>query len=186
MPQNQKTDALPDITPDDLPDLTEKQMAFVIGICEGMTLIDAYKSAGYAHEGWTKEAAQVAASKVRANGNVSVWISTLRRQQFSRAAYTKDAHLAELDSLIEEAKASGNYGAAVNACKAKGQVEGHYVSLHEDITKRSKSKAQLIEQVAKDLGQDAADTLAGKLGVERLVRAENKLGMTADPKVKTA
>lgn len=174
MPQNQKTEAIEEIDAADLPHLTEKQMAFVIGICEGKTLIDSYKSAGYAVDGWSRNAVQVEASRLRASPNVSLWISALKRQQFARGVYTKEMHLAELDALAEEAKSSGNYGAAVNACKAKGQVEGHYVSFHEDLTKRSRSPAEMIQEIEAKLGKEAADVLAKSMGVERLNPAEMK------------
>lgn len=168
MPQNQKTDVLPDIDPDNLPDLTAQQFEFVTQIMSGAHQSDAYRAAYNVGENTLATTVHAEASRLRANPNVAAWISALKRQQFARGVYTKEMHLAELDALAEEAKASGNYGAAVNACKAKGQVEGHYVSLHEDVGKRSRSPAEMIEQIEKDLGSDIADKYAEKLGVKRM------------------
>ena len=170
MVANLKTEPIDDIDPKHLPDLTEKQMSFVVAICEGKTATDAYRSAGYKTEGWTNNALWSEASKLRASPKVSQWISALRRQQFTRGLYTRDDHLAELSVAVEECRLDGNRGAMVNAIKAKGQVMGYYVSLHEDVSKRDRSPAEMIDEIRAKLGDEAADVLARGLGVEPLKR----------------
>ncbi len=170
MPQNLKTNPVTDIDAGDLPDLTPQQFEFVQHILTGKNQTEAYRFA-YNPTNPTAAWVQVEASKLRASPNVAVWISVLKRQQFATGMYTQEAHLAELDSLIEEAKLSGNVGAAVNACKAKGQVSGHYVALHEDLTKRNRSPAEMIAEIRTKLGDDVADSLARSLGVENMTKA---------------
>ena len=178
MPQNLKTTSVPEIDAADLPDLPEKRMAFVMGIMAGNNLTQAYEAAGYAVKTMKRETVWAEASRLRADPKVSAWISALKRQQFATGLYTQEAHIAELDSLIEEARLSGNVGAAVNACKAKGQVSGHYVALHEDLTKRNRSPAEMIAEIRAKLGDNVADSLARSLGVEPMTKAACRAGKT--------
>ncbi|MGI9411570.1 MAG: hypothetical protein ACR2OV_15935 [Hyphomicrobiaceae bacterium] len=170
MPQNQKTDALPDIDPEDLPDLPGKRMAFVTQIMAGDNLTQAYENAGYSVTGMKRETVWAEASRLRADPKVSAWVSALKRYQFANGLYTQEMHLSELDAAAEECRLGGNMGAMVNAIKAKGQVSGHYISLHEDVGKRNRSPAEMIAEIRAKLGDEAADVLAKSMGVEPLKR----------------
>lgn len=166
MVQNMKTEPLEDAG--DLPDLTDKQMSFVMAVMAGNELVRAYEEAGYSVKGRSRNAVYVDASRLRANPKISLWLSMMKRQHFQQGLYTQEAHMLELSAAIEECKAAGNLGAMVNAIKAKGQVAGHYVALHEDLTKRNRSPAEMIEEVRTKLGADVADKLAKAMGVETL------------------
>ena len=168
MVANMKTEA-PDVTPD-LPDITPQQFEFVKRIVyDGMKLTEAYREAYNPTDDrapwvWTE------ASRTRALPEVSLWISTLRKQSVQAGNYSLEDHIAELDAAIEMCRESGNMGAMVNAMKAKGAAKGFYVALHEDVTKRQRSPAEMIDEIRAKLGDEAADVLARGLGVEPLKR----------------
>ena len=135
MAQNQKTDAFAGVDPSSLPDLNDQQMDFVVGILQGMTGADAYRRA-YGCHGWSPAAVIVAASRLRHSANVALWVQAARLGCVQKAVVTLESHLAELDSIAEEARASGNYGAAVNALVSKGKAAGLYIDRHMDLTDR--------------------------------------------------
>ena len=166
MPQNLKTDS-PTDTPE-LPELEAQEFEFVQQIVfQGAKIVQAYREA-YNPTDPTAKWVQVEASRVRARPNVALWISTLRKQRVQQGNYDLDDHIAELDAAIEMCRESGNMGAMVSAMKAKGQAKGFYVALHEDVGKRNRSAAEMIEEIDSKLGKEFGDLLAKKLGVERL------------------
>lgn len=181
MVQNLKTKPVEDIDAADLPDLTDKQMGFVMDIMAGKDASAAYRN-NYAAKNMTARAVWTEASTLRANPKVTRWIGVLKRQHFAQGLYTKEAHLLELTAAVEDCKAAGNLGAMVNAIKAKGQVEGHYVALHEDLTKRNRSPAEMIQDVRAKLGDEVADSLARFMGVETMQRAASRVGKTMKAK----
>lgn len=155
-----------------LEDLTERQMGFVQGILAGKTQSDAYRDA-YTAENMTPNSIWCEASKLRSSPKVAQWLDQLRRQGMARGAVTLDGHLAELESLKQQAKATGNYGAAVKAEELRGKAAGVY--LGDDSGRLAKvPAAQLIalirEGVGGDIGELAAQALAKRLGITLLPR----------------
>lgn len=135
-----------------LPDLTEQQMQFALAILEGRSATDAYKSA------YNCEKSQITtiyanASRLRNNSNVKAWLEAAKAINLKHCHLTVDAHMAELAKIRDAAFNKANYGAAVKAEMARGQVAGFYISQHLDLTPSEKmTDAELKESIAKALG----------------------------------
>jgi len=149
-----------------LPKLTDKQLRFVLGVQSGLTQSDAYRQA-YNCKNTPPNQIWVRASEVASTSNVSVWLARIKEQAFQQAssvaAYTKDKHLEELSQTIEQAKASGNWGAAINAIISKGKACNHYQTQVEINHTSSKDK-DLLQQLETMLGKEAAQAAAARLG----------------------
>ena len=149
---------------EDLPELTEKQLAFVIGILEGKTATDAYKGA-YSTTGWGNNAIWVESCRMKENPKIALWLKAARKQNMDRAKLTLEEHSAELARLREMSLEAGNFGAAVNAEVSRGKAEGIYVDkkeiLHHNKTDLDKliklhnsGKEEIAYMYAKQLGLD--------------------------------
>ena len=161
MPRPRKTKAIEDAARS-LPDLTPKQFAFVQGLLAGMTASDAYRAA-YDAQSMSTEAIWVAASRLKAETKVSLWLDTVRSQQLADTAITKESHTRELLRLAKAAEKSGNYGAAGKCVELTGRVNGLYVDRIETDT----GKAEVLQALAaiKRLDPALASTLEDKLGL---------------------
>lgn len=160
----------PEIDTEKLEDLTNQQLNFVQGILAGKTQSDAYRDA-YDTSNMLPATVHAEASRLRANRKLAAWISLGRRQAMARGTITLESHLAELESLKEEARSTGNYGAAVKAEELRGKAAGVY--LGDESGKLAKvPAAQLIEMVRGMIGDEAAQTLASKLGVTLMPRSK--------------
>lgn len=113
------------LTNNGLPELTQRQYNYVLNLSKGMTSTDAYIQA-YEREDITRQTAAQYSYKVKYNPSVQAWLKAIERDKLTQATYTKDKHLQELDELAQEAKQTGNYGAAVTAVVNKGKAAGHY------------------------------------------------------------
>jgi len=153
----------PAVEVEKLEDLTNQQLSFVEGIIAGKTLTQAYREA-YDTSNMLITSVHCEASKLRAHPKISQWVSLIKRQAMARGTVTLEGHLAELESLKEEARSTGNYGAAVKAEELRGKAAGVY--LGDDTGKLAKVPAeQLVEIVRQTVGNDAAEIFAKKLGV---------------------
>lgn len=132
----------------DLPELTAKQFAFVKGLLEGKTASDAYRAA-YDCDGCSNESIWVAASRLRNDPKVSLWLSRARTEALTSATMTKEAYIQELLTERMEAKATGNHGAAVKALELAGKVMGHYVDRVEDVTEKG-AVEQVLAEIEKE------------------------------------
>jgi hypothetical protein len=61
---------------DELPKLTPKQLAFVLALLRGKTASDAYREA-YDCEGMASNSIWVAASRLRSDAKVALWLRTI-------------------------------------------------------------------------------------------------------------
>ena len=86
---------------DALPGLTPKQMAFVQALLRGETASDAYREA-YDCEGMAASSIWVAASRLRSDAKVAIWLRHYRFAVQEGAVTLKD-HLGELTRLREHA-----------------------------------------------------------------------------------
>ena len=149
-----------------LPDLTEKQLNFVLGIQKGLSKSDAYRQA-YDCTKMKPDSIWCNASKMASSAKVAQWLARINEESFQQAssvaAYTKDRHLEELSQTIEQAKASGNWGAAINAIISKGKACNHYQTQVEINHTSSKDK-DLLQQLETMLGKEAAQAAAARLG----------------------
>ena len=147
---------LPDAS--DLPALTDKQLRFVRAILDGKTATDAYRTA-YDCSNMQSESIWVAASRLRNNDKVALWIITARKACLGASKLTLEGHLQELERLKELAMGAGNYGAAVQAEQLRGKATGFYVEQVRDLTEHDpistlNQLAQLSPELAKRLAED--------------------------------
>lgn len=153
MPRDKKTDsqeAAP--LPEELPELTPQQEAFVLAYLDGNTATDAYLKAYPTAKDWTKGAQWAEASRTLSHPKVSLWIRKARLQAMQGCASTVDEHRSQLRRIRDVAMETGNIGAAVQAEKALGQVDGHVVErIRNEDAHDSGSLADAIEAVAPDL-----------------------------------
>jgi len=158
---------------EELPDLTPKQLAFVQGILQGMTASDAYRAA-YDAESMSPETLWVQASLVKSNDKVAIWLAQARLHCLTHTAVTLEGHTAELESLKQEARQAGAYGASIKAEELKGRANGLYV----DQIKTDTGQADVLQALAAIGKVDPA--LAKQLG-ERLGLPESDTGATHNP-----
>jgi hypothetical protein len=116
-----------------LPKLTDKQFAFVLAIMEGKSQADAYRAA-YGCKGWLENSIWCEASKLSNNPKVVQWKAALNQAQFDRATCTRENHLRKLADLRDGAVKKEQFGPAVSAEKARGEVAGHYIKRVETST----------------------------------------------------
>lgn len=175
MPQNQKTEPTALINPDDLPDLTDKQLAFVTHVLEGKTYADAYRLA-YDVTGFTSEnAIWVEACRTAANSKVSLWLKAAKQHSFRDTTTTLETHTRRLAELSQRAENAGNYGAAVQAEVHIGKATGLYVDKVENVNE-SREWA-ILDRIFKQHGMTAV-LLAGKRLGKDAHELEAKYGAT--------
>jgi hypothetical protein len=146
----------------ELPDLTAQQQEFVRHLLAGKTGVDAYRAA---YDCSTMMAATIiaAASRLRAQSNISAWLAAGREAHLGTAVLTRESHMAELERLKEIALKTGNVGAAVQAEQLRGKVAGHQVDTVRDIT--SVDTVQTLKDIAQT-SPDLAAALAAQHGID--------------------
>lgn len=144
---------------DDLPDITEQQQAFVKGILDGLTAADAYRKA-YDCSAMKPESIWVAASRLRSNANVALWLSRARQAHLGSAIVTKDGHLRELERLREIALELKDPRGAIAAEVSRGKVAGLYVDRSEMIINNPAAILHEIAQIDADLAAQLAQRFA--------------------------
>jgi len=150
----------------DLPDLTEKQLNFVLGIQKGLSKSDAYREA-YSTEGWSQAAIWVNASKLASNAKVSLWLAYLKATQISEAIYTKEAHILDMAEAARACKENKAWAAYVKATESLGRCAGHYVDKTEITHTKSKDK-DMLDKLEQMLGSDARREAERRLGIKEL------------------
>ena len=110
---------------DELPGLTPKQMAFVQALLRGKTASDAYREA-YDCEGMAANSIWVAASRLRSDAKVALWLRRYQLATLQEGRVTLEAHLGELTRLRERALDAKQVAAAVQAEHHRGKVAGLY------------------------------------------------------------
>lgn len=141
-----------------LPDLTENQLAFCEHVLAGKSSSDAYRAA-YNCQNMQPATIWAAASRLRNDSKVELWIAAARKAEIGQMRRTKEQHIARLDSLQQKAIESGNHGAAVQCEQLIGKVEGHYTE-RLDVTVSDpldslKEIASLSPELAAKLAKDA-------------------------------
>ena len=146
---------------EELPTLTPKQTAFVNGLLQGKTASDAYRAA-YDCKNMSKEAIWVAASRLRANTKVALWLRYVQRIGIDAALVTMEGHLAELARGREMALAMGQASAAIQAEHYRGKAAG----LYEDRLRLEvgPSDAELLQVIEDLLGKEAVEAIGAALG----------------------
>ena len=146
---------------DELPRLTPKQMAFVQALLRGMTASDAYREA-YDCEGMAANSIWVAASRLRSDAKVALWLRHYQLAALQEGKVTLEGHLGELTRLREQALDAKQVAAAVQAEHHRGKAAG----LYEDRLRITggPSDAELIKIVKALLGEDVAKAISVGLG----------------------
>lgn len=160
MPQRLKT--APAVDAKELPDLTPQQMEFVRQLLAGKTGADAYRAA-YNTENMLPATLIAAASRLRANSNVSAWLAAGREAHLGTAVLTRESHMAELERLKEIALKTGNIGAAVQAEQLRGKVAGHQVDRIQDVTPAD--PVDILRDIAAT-APEFAQQLAAQAGID--------------------
>lgn len=163
-----------------LPEITEKQMAFVKGILDGKTASDAYRAA-YNAENTSPESVWAMASRLRSDIKVQSWLAAARKAELGAASRTLEQHIARLDSLQQIAVENGNIGAAVAAEQSIGKVSGHYVEQYRDVTERD--PFETLAQIAKK-SPKLADAIAELHGMKTIEHQPREI--VSQPHVSTA
>jgi len=158
---------------EELPDLTPKQLGFVQGILSGLTASDAYR-ASYDAESMSAEALWVAASRLKTDSKVTLWLAQASQHNLAECKITLENHTAELDRLSRLAETAGAYGASIKAQELRGRANGLYV----DQIKTDTGQANVLQALAAIGKVDPA--LAKQLG-ERLGLPESDTGEPHNP-----
>lgn len=163
MAQQLKTESR-EINLDDLPDLSAAEQVFVERILSGDKANEAYKAAHPEYADWLPTSINNAAYRLRNKTSIRAWIHAGRMAGLEKIGSTVEAHIADLHRLSHAAEAAGNYGAAVQAEKLKGEAQGFYVSRYEDVGKGVNEK-ELLTKLRQLLGPDA-QPIADRLGLK--------------------
>ena len=147
----------------DLPDLTEKQLNFVLGIQKGLSKSDAYRQA-YDCSKMKPDSIWCNASKLASSTKVAQWLAYLKATQITEAIYTKEAHILDMAEAARACKENKAWSAYVKAVESLGRCAGHYVD---------KSEITHIKGTDKDM----LDKLENVLGLEARREAEQRLGI---------
>jgi peptidyl-tRNA hydrolase len=148
---------------DELPALTPKQHAFVRALLKGKTASDAYRGA-YDCEGMAANSIWVAASRLRSDAKVALWLRQYRLAALQEGVVTLTGHLGELTRLREQALHAKQAAAAVQAEHYRGKAAG----LYEDRLRLASgpSDAELIKTIKALLGEDVAEAISAGLGAK--------------------
>lgn len=111
--------------------LNTKEEAFAADVAGGMHQTDAYRKHYNVQPHTTPESVVVTASRIANRPHVAARIKEIRQPVIERLAatgqLTLETHLQELANLRDEARKSGQYGAAVKAEVARGKAVGLYI-----------------------------------------------------------
>ena len=147
---------------DELPEITEKEMAFCrLLVEENITASAAYRQAMEPDCG--QQRAWNASHRLKADKRIQQFINFLRAEAGKATSCTLIEHMQELERLRNAAEASGNLGAAVQAEQLRGKVAGHYVERFKDETELM-TDYDLIGVIRKALGDEVADKAMEALG----------------------
>ena len=151
---------------DKLPQLTEKQMNFVLGVQAGKTYSDAYRAA-FDCAGSSDRTIWAEASRTASSPNVSAWLGYLKSEQITEAAYTKEQHLKDLAAVVDQCRQAGAWSALVKATELLGKATGVYVDKSE-VTHIKKGDTALLDEIEAQLGQEARKAAERRLGLEKM------------------
>ena len=147
----------------DLPDLTEKQLNFVLGIQKGLSKSDAYRQA-YDCTKMKPDSIWCNASKLASSAKVAQWLAYLKATQISEAIYTKEAHILDMAEAARACKENKAWSAYVKAVESLGRCAGHYVDKSE-ITHIKSTDKQLLDKLENVLGPEARREAEQRLGI---------------------
>ena len=159
-----------DIEESELPQLTDKQLKFVMGKAEGMTNTEAYKAA-YNTVNMKPSSIWTNSSQLASDTKVAQWIEYAKRQAAERlvdlTSYTLEVFMAELEDMRQKALAAGAYGPATSMTVAKGKACNHMsdnnVTTHVHTADRS-----MLDRIEQTMGTQARLNAEQSLGIKRV------------------
>lgn len=111
--------------------LNTKEEAFAADVAGGMHQTDAYRKHYNVQPHTTPESVVATASRIATRPHVAARIKEIRQPVIDKLAatgqLTLERHLQTLADLRDEARSSGQYGAAVKAEVARGKAVGLYI-----------------------------------------------------------
>ena len=149
---------------DSLPDLTEKQINFVLGIQKGLSKSDAYRHA-YDCTKMKPDSIWCNASKLASSTKVTQWLAYLKATQITEALYTKEAHILDMAEAARACKENKAWSAYVKAVESLGRCAGHYADKTE-ITHIKSADKDLLDRIEKNLGTPARIEAEQRLGIK--------------------
>ena len=150
----------------DLPDLTEKQLNFVLGIQKGLSKSDAYRQA-YDCSKMKPDSIWCNASKMASSTKVAQWLAYLKATQITEALYTKEKHILDMAEAARACKENKAWAAYVKATESLGRCAGHYVDKSE-ITHIKSADKDMLDKLESMLGPEARREAAQRLGIKEL------------------
>ncbi len=148
---------------DDLPILTPEQEIVIDCLANGIGNVETYRKA-FPNGKANNSSAGILISKMKSEGNVSLWFKRLKEENLIFQTVNYAGHLNELASLRDGARADKQYSAAVMAEKSRGQVGGLYVERIQDVSLQQTDQA--IAAIIEALGETAGRAIAASLGLK--------------------
>ncbi len=162
MPRDKKTPPI-EAPIDGLPDLSAREYRLIQALEAGESQSRAYEIA-YGRGRYSDASLWVRASRKCNEPKIRAWLNSLKCYTFAKAARSREERIRRLERLAHVCETTGNLGAAVQAEVKAGQLEGHYVEQHADVTERI-SPEMLVDWARQTFGEDAARRAAEQLGV---------------------
>lgn len=107
--------------------LTAQREAFALALAEGATQAEAYRRAFPRSAKWKPGTVWSKASVLVRDDKVAARVAELQARAAEANAVTLEQHVATLANLRDEARASRQFGAAIQAEVARGKASGLYV-----------------------------------------------------------
>ena len=126
--RNKQTAPTP--VPDELPELSVKEMAFVEAIGEGLDSTAAYRKA-YGGDGYAPASLRVKACNKSGEDKIQRWLRHLRAVGFERACQSLQQSIEDEMAFGARAEAAGNFGAAGMSRERCHRLMGLYIDRQE-------------------------------------------------------
>jgi len=151
---------------DGLPNLTDKQLNFVLGIQKGLSKSDAYRQACECTH-MKPDSIWCNASKLASSTKVAQWLAYLKANQITEAVYTTEQHMKDLADAARWCKENKAPSAYVKAIECLGRCSGHYVEKSQ-ITHIQRSNQELLDKLEAMRGPEARRAAERRLGIKGL------------------
>ena len=143
-----------------LPDLTDKQFAFVQHRAAGKSQVEAWKLAYGKSDSDVANPAQ-AAFKVASLTKIRSWLATLKLESVTLASITRDRWVEMILETIQDAREAGAWSPAVNGLKAVQNAIGA-----ESFADQRSQDDKLLDDIEKAFGREARERTAKDMGYQ--------------------
>lgn len=148
---------------DDLPILTPEQEIVIDCLASGVGNVETFRKA-FPNSKANNSSAGILISKMKSEGNVSLWFKRLKEENLIFQSVNYAGHLNELARLRDGARAEKQYSAAVKAEESRGKVGGLYVEQVKDVSLQQTDQA--MAAIIEALGETAGRAIAASLGLK--------------------